>query len=76
MRRHFLSVSIDTPHTYVRATELGIGQLGVTTDGTVLLRTYTSVIKLSDPHTTWSIAEFAPEVRILPAGSKVTITVL
>jgi hypothetical protein len=76
MTRNFLSVSIDKQYVYVSANELQIGQIGVTKDGRILLRTYTNVTDLSDPQTTWSNSCHAPDVRILPAGSTLKLTVI
>ncbi len=63
------------------ANQMKIGQIGVgmgLMKGTLLLRTFSGFIDLLNPRSTWTgqNLHFTEEVKILPPGSVIMITVL
>ena len=60
--------------------DLKEGQLAEITDeacsehGHIIMRCYSCIISLTDPHSTWGGAGKGYLIRILPAGATVTLT--
>lgn len=64
-------ININEPRKRIRASELAIGQLGVADDGTVMLRTYSNIVSLNNPHDTWTTA-CGEWVNLVPRGSTIS----
>ncbi len=66
---------------YAISQKMEVGDIGVIINdpiynGTIVLRTYSGLVSLTDPNKTWKyISEFVDKIELLAPGSKVVLEV-